>query len=205
MFGKKWLFSFVSIVVLLAASSSAFACACCIERGFYDITSAKPDKFYLGLLGEMKFAGPAELYLPAAEFEAIKGLDDLKRDADAGKSIDFDVVEAFLQRSWRINVKTGAGRAGSLMLPLPATMVRYRADHHDTETGREVSLYKEFIFKGRVATGTGIFRTANAKPTAYALVFQGRGNGCDNASDFTHWRLELNGAQANYAFFGKFK
>jgi len=39
--------------------------------------------------------------------------------------------------------------------------------------------------------------------SAAALIFQGRGNRCDNAEDFTHWRLEISGKKTSYAFFGE--
>ncbi|HSK73862.1 MAG TPA: hypothetical protein VK892_19345, partial [Pyrinomonadaceae bacterium] len=51
--------------------------------------------------------------------------------------------------------------------------------------------------------GNGIFKSSIIKPTTYFLVFQGRGNNCDDVLDFTHWRLEINGRNADYAFFGK--
>jgi len=188
---------------LFIASSPAYACACCAEPGFYEITTAKPDKFYMDLLGEIKFAKASKLYMDAGEFEPIRGLDELKKDNENGKSIDFNIVETFLQGTWRLNVKTGAGRSGSFVLPMPATMTRYKADHHNSPTDVEPVLYKEFIVTGRVGSGNGIFRSAGARPTNYTLVLQGRGNMCDNASDFTHWRLGLNGPTAKYAFFGK--
>jgi hypothetical protein len=54
-----------------------------------------------------------------------------------------------------------------------------------------------------VQTGNGFFQSSIIKPTTYFLVLQGRGNNCDNAEDFTHWRLEITGRKADYAFFGE--
>jgi hypothetical protein len=54
-----------------------------------------------------------------------------------------------------------------------------------------------------VQTGTGFFQKSIVKPTTYFLVFKGRGNGCDNSEDFTHWYLEIRGKNAEYEFFGK--
>jgi hypothetical protein len=34
-------------------------------------------------------------------------------------------------------------------------------------------------------------------------VLQGRGNSCDTAEDFTHWRLKITGNKADYAFYGE--
>ncbi|PWT83255.1 MAG: hypothetical protein C5B44_00905, partial [Acidobacteria bacterium] len=63
-------------------------------------------------------------------------------------------------------------------------------------------LYKEWRFEGLV-NGTGFFQPGIIAPTKYFLVLQGRGNGCDNAEDFTHWRLEITGKKAGYALYGE--
>jgi hypothetical protein len=34
-------------------------------------------------------------------------------------------------------------------------------------------------------------------------VFQGRGNSCDGADNFTHWQLKITGKKADYAFYGE--
>lgn len=62
-------------------------------------------------------------------------------------------------------------------------------------------LYKEWRFQGAVK-GDGVFNHGLMAPAKYFLVFQGRGNNCDNAEDFTHWRLEITGRKARYAFYG---
>jgi len=205
MFRNNSLIAVLSVLCLFAASSPAFAtfCACCAERGYYELTNAKPDKFHLDLIKEFNF-DTAELYTDNAGFKAIKGLAEIEKDSEAGNDISFSIVDAFLQKSWRLYVTDGTGRKGSLVLPMPATMTRYKADHHTSESPDAV-LYKEFIFNGKVATGSGFLRSANSKPTSYTLIFQGKGNMCDEASNFTHWRLQLNGAKADYAFFGKLK
>ena len=53
--------------------------------------------------------------------------------------------------------------------------------------------------------GGGFFKSGIVRPTKYTLIFQGRGNNCDNAGDFTNWRLAINGKKASYAFYGKMK
>jgi hypothetical protein len=54
-------------------------------------------------------------------------------------------------------------------------------------------------------SGTGIFKKGIVPATAYFLVFQGKGNQCMAAEQFTHWRLEVMGKKASYAFFGTLK
>lgn len=196
----------VHLVVLIACSlmmsASAMACACCVERGYYSVVNARPDTFYLSILDDMKFAAPAEFYMTVAGFDATKGLADLEKDEAAGKSIALDVVESFGGRAWTLKVKTGSGRAGTLRLPMPATMRRFMVDIDGIDNGVGVSLYKEFSFTGNVGTATGIFRSAS-RNARYTLLFQGHGNGCDDVSNFYRWRLELDGPRAEYAFFGE--
>ena len=197
----------MSIAALLSAATDSFACACCVERGYYERTFTQPDQYLLGVFGEMQF-DKGELYFDISEFESIRGLSELKADYAANKAIDLNLVESFAMRTWKLNFTTGAGRTGSLVLPMPAKMLKLKVDTHDEEASephREVSLYKEFSFIGKVSSGSGIFRSANTRPTEYTLVFHGRGNGCDSAGDFTYWRLELNGPRAEYAMFGKMK
>ena len=83
-------------------------------------------------------------------------------------------------------------------------MTSYTADIHDGQTsgGGGPLLYKEWRFEGRV-TGTGLFRAGIVGPTKYLLVLQGRGNGCQDAGDFKHWRLQIKGRKAEYAFYGE--
>jgi hypothetical protein len=198
----KNIFLAVSLVIFFAIPSLAAACACCVEPGYYSVENTRPDTFYLSILEDMKLAGPAELYMTVAGFDGITGLDLLAKDEEAGKSVELEVVESFAKKTWTFSVKTGAGRSGTLSLPMPATLRRFKVDIDGIDTGLGVSLYKEFSARGRVRNATGIFGSAS-RNTNYMLVFQGRGNGCDDASDFTRWRLELDGPKAEYAFFGK--
>jgi hypothetical protein len=51
----------------------------------------------------------------------------------------------------------------------------------------------------------GDYRVGTGRPSEYelSLVLQGRGNGCHNAEDFKHWRLQIGGRRAEYAFYGE--
>jgi hypothetical protein len=205
MLEKRAIFALVALAILLMSSVSAWACACCINPGYYEISTVKPTEYDLGTFGEMAFAPLGQLYESEAGFDQIRGLNDLRKDEEAGRSIDLTVEETFMGKVWRLNMKTAGGREGFLVLPMPKTMVKYKVDRHDNEPGTETSLYKEFRVKGTVASGKGFFSRDVVRPTSYFLVFQGRGNGCDSSADFTHWRLELSGPKAEYAFYGKLK
>jgi len=197
-------FCLLAVLFLLAAtSSSAFACACCVDPGYYEISTSKPDDYTLSQLEDIKFDSATNLYMSEAGWDGLRGLDDLVKDEEANKSIDMNIVEAFLNKTWKLTIKTASGREGTLVLPMPVSMVKFKVDMHDNEPGTETGLYKEFRFKGRVGSSTGFLKRGIVRPTTYFLVFQGRGNGCDSSADFTHWRLELDGPKAEYAFYGK--
>ena len=191
---KRSLIAAVSLFCVLAASSSAFACACCSNKGQYDVFTGTPAKYQLELLKDMHFGAKPELYMTDDD-DRMRGLADLGVD-------DLSLVDAYTNNTWKIIIKSPSGKTGTLVLPRPAKMTTKKIDLHDKEEG-DPSLYKEFAFDGIVTSGSGVFRGGIVGPTKYTLIFQGHGNNCDNAEDFTHWRLEIRGSKAKYAFFGK--
>lgn len=196
-----------AVVCLLAFAGNALACACCAEEGTYSIWTGKPSEGDVAILDSMRFDKKTKLFMTEAGFDSIKGLSEVeKEDEVAGGMWDgnFDLVNEFTNKTWKFTLKTPKGKTGVLTLPMPTQMVQFRVDTHDSEPGGlGPSLYKEFRFKGYVQNGTGIFRSSFIKPTTYFLVFQGRGNNCNDVSDFTHWHLEINGKKADYSFNGK--
>ena len=146
----------------------------------------------------MEFASTAQLFLvdgPEAE-DQVKGL--------AGISDNYVISAVTEPKQWRLTFRTEDGQSGELILPLPSKVATLTVDIHNGETNRagEPRLYKEWRLEGG-ATGTGLFKKGFAAPARYSLIFQGRGNRCDNGDDFTHWRLEISGKKAAYAFFGE--
>ena len=207
---KRVFLTLLAVICLMSFANNAMACACCAEPGTYMIWTGKPDEFIIGILDTMEFDKKADLYTTEAGFDMIKGLDDIKKEYESdswtAETGVFDLVNEFTNKSWKFTLKTPGGKSGTLVLPMPAQMVQYKVDIHDTkDTGLGVQLYKEFRFKGTVQSGTGIFRSGIVKPTTYFLVFQGRGNGCDDVSNYTHWHLEIDGKKARYEFNGKLK
>ncbi len=192
----------ISLLCMFVLPGSALACACCIDPGYYSISTSKPTSYELGMLDEMKFDSVGNLYETEAGFDGIRGLDALRKDEANGDPIELSMVGAFLNRTWKFTF-TSKGRPGTLVLPMPTTMLRFKVDQHQNEPGTEPFLYKELRFKGVVSSGNGLFNKDIAKPTSYFLVFQGHGNGCDSSADYSHWRLELSGPKAEFAFFGK--
>ena len=182
--------------LFVISSKDALGCACCADDGEYRFAPNAPITDYQrGLLGEMKFAGAAQLFLTDAGEDALKGIDSMTPENTVSVKIE--------PREWRLTFRSADGKTGTLKLPVPARMTTFAADLHDREpSGTGPSLYKEWRCEG-VAKGDGIFQKGFGAPARYTLVFQGRGNRCDNAEDFSHWRLEISGAKASYAFFGK--
>ena len=206
---RKFAVSVLSLAaIFLSLPASILACACCTEPGLYSIKTGKPSTYELGLMKEIEFNNVAKLYLTEAGFDMMKGLGEIETESGSDQFIQsggaFNLVNSFTGKQWKFELRSPAGKRGILTLPMPTSMVTFKADIHDEEDRPNgPNLYKEFRFKGNVSGGTGIFRLSMVRPSTYFLVFQGRGNGCDNAEDFTHWRLEINGRQAQYAFYGK--
>lgn len=188
-------FLFAIVTTIFIFPSDALACACCAEPETYSISTRKPADFELAELGKIQFK-TANLFMNAAGEDNIKGISSI------GESYSLD--GRMQNNSWKFNFKDDKGKTGTLSLSKPVSIIAFMADIHDREPGAgEVSLYKEWRFKYRLQSATGVFQTGIAPATEYFLVLQGRGNGCTQAEDFTHWRLEITGKKANYAFFGE--
>src|SRR5918996_2990028 len=185
--------------LLFCVSAETRGCACCSDQGTYSVEPREPlTGFTLDQIKGMEFASTAQLFSvdgPDLE-EQIKGL------ASISENYVISLVKE--PKHWRLAFRTEDGKSGELILALPSTVAKFAVDIHNGETNRagEPRLYKEWRLEGR-ATGKEMFKESFAAPARYSLVFQGRGNRCDNADDFTHWRLEISGKKIAYAFFGE--
>src|SRR5215813_4960941 len=189
-------FLFVVLASTLLLPGNVWACACCANSGDYYMRFQKPGVSELSLMKRMRFAENANLYLTDADIEEdAKGL--------GSQSENYSLSGSLVGNVWKLVFRDG-NKAGTLNLPLPPKMLSYAADIHDGKVsgGGGPLLYKEWRFEGLV-NGTGFFQPGIIAPTKYFLVLQGRGNGCDNAEDFTHWRLEITGKKAGYALYGE--
>lgn len=204
MFRSKLIATSFAFLLLLSLSDSALACACCAERGFRSVMTDGLDDYQLGLLKDMKMEDSANLYIDEAGFESIRGLSELDKEYNDGNLEKIDLVSSYLNNTWKVTIKTPKGKTGTLTLPRPAKVTIFKVDQFEKTEGDPI-LYKEFVFSGIVGSGTGAFKAGIVRPTKFNLIFMGKGNVCDNAEDFTNWRLEINGAKARYSFFGKMK
>lgn len=194
MLTSKW---FAVLILLLLLPIQVWACACCSSEGAYHIRFAKPTDHELSLMQQMRFGGTAQLFLTEADSTV-----DAKGVAQAAER--YSINGALDGNIWKLTFRD-QNRTGTLNLPLPLKMLSYVADIRDGQKseGGGPLLYKEWRFEGR-ANGTGIFKPGMVGPVKYFLVLQGRGNGCDSAEQFGHWRLEVTGRKADYAFYGDF-
>src|SRR5262249_19421179 len=189
---------FLAIVTLLLLPCRVWACACCAHPGEYQTEFVKPDGFKLGEMKRIRFGKKADLWTGEADPEvAAKGL---VHPVDT-----YSVSGSLVGNVWKLTFRSGE-EYGTLDLPLPAKMLRFAADIHDGRLKQpgfpEPVLYKEWRFEGEV-NGTGVFKAGITARTKYFLVFQGRGNSCDRAENFTHWHLKITGKKADYAFYGE--
>ena len=193
---RRVLCSLAMLAVLLLLPVRAWACACCSNEGDYYVSSGRPSEYERSIVQQIRFGQTAQLYSTEAGYEeSAKGVAHIAEKYTLGGSLVGGV--------WRLTFREGK-QTGTLSLPLPLRMTSYTADIHDGQTspGGGPLLYKEWRFEGQVS-GTGFFRAGTVAPTKYLLVLQGRGNGCQDAGDFKHWRLQITGRKARYAFYGE--
>jgi hypothetical protein len=193
-----WLASFVFI-------QNGLACACCADKGAYQITVSKPGDYQTGLFKEMKFAPQATLFTSDAGVDQsqVKGLPKDYNDDNYQSGFDkLMLVGSYAKGSWTLNFTDYQGRKGGLILPLPGKMLKYAVDLEPESNAPDHTLYKEFRFEG-IVRGRGFLQTSIGPNTKFFLVFRGKGNACDNPTDFNYWRVEITGSKAGYAFWGK--
>jgi hypothetical protein len=187
-----------TLLLSFSLTKTAHACACCTDPGEYEFVANAPiTEYQRAQLDDLRFSEAAQLYLTDAGEDGIKGL--------ASIAAENTVIVIAKPKQWQMTFRAADGQTGTLRLTKPTRMTTLAADIHDSESsGVGPSLYKEWRCEG-VVQGDGIFGKSFTTPARYTLIFQGRGNRCHSSSDFTHWRLEVSGKAASYAFFGKLK
>lgn len=196
---------FGSIVMVSLFAGNVFACACCAEPGTRVLYSAKTDTFVRDLVKEFKFAQKADLFTTEAGFEIIKGLAPIQKEDEAAPGIlEFTSAGVLSGKSWQITLKSPKALAATYSFAEPLKYSEFKVDIHDrTEMPLGPWLYKELRFEGLLTSASGFAKAGAVRGTKYSLVFQGRGNGCNEVEDFTHWRMDIDGPKAGYAFFGR--
>ncbi len=183
----------ISIAVFTFSATSAHACACCSDPGSYSLKTGKITEYEFSQLAGIEFEKEATLFMTDAGEDGVKGVSSI---ADT-----YAITAKFDKKKWVLKLRTEDGKTGTLTLTMPAKLTDFAVDIHDGQKsgGGGPLLYKEWRFEG-AATGEGIFQKGKAR---YSLVFQGRGNNCDNGSDFGHWQLAITGKGIDFSLHGK--
>ena len=171
-----------------APASEPLACACCSEEGEWYEMRQPLDSSQRVELERMRFSATANTYQTAAD--------------DSELATSYALTQRRNGLRWELRFRDEQGKTGTLSFTLPATMISYGTDLHDSPPGGVgPSLYKEWRFSG-AAQVTGIFKKGAARATQYRLILQGRGNRCPMMEDFQHWTLQLTSGRLSYSFYG---
>jgi hypothetical protein len=186
------------VALLFWPERTASACACCAEPGTWFERTDRIEDYEREEIERLRFDAAAATFMTEAGEDAIKGLSN---PAD-----NYTLTLAKRRGRWDLRFRDEKGRTGTLTLTLPATITEFGVDLHDKPEGEggETTLYKELRLTGAL-TGNGIFKSGSTAQMKYRLIFQGRGNNCPSADDFTHWQLQVFGPRASYSFYGKLK
>jgi hypothetical protein len=180
---------------LLAFAPDASACACCSEPGQRVETRGALDGYSKSELGRLRFAKKAQLFTTAAGMAGVSGITD--------PTDTYEITQARAGDRWTFTFKDAKGRTGTLAFTLPATIESFFVDPQDGKPSTDPVLYKEWRLVAP-ATTSGIFAPASKAGTPNArLVFQGHGNSCTSAEQFTSFSLTVSGPGAGFTLFGR--
>lgn len=188
----------IPLVLMLVLAPSAQACACCAEPGTWFERSGPMAGFEYAELQRVRFSPVAKLYLTAGGIDTIKGIQNA-----SGR---YTLTQSRVGRRWQLMFRDARGNSGMVVFSIPRSAVTHGVDLRDGRQsgGGGPLLHKEYRLAG-VVSGTGIFARGMAGQPRFRLILQGRGNVCLAAGDFKHWRLEVTGPRADYAFYGSLK
>jgi hypothetical protein len=180
---------------VLASPGTAYACACCANRGDHTQQSARIAQFELAELVRLRFGTAAQLRTTPGFPADIRGLRPV--------AMRYHLSQARHSRIFVLTFRDARGNTGTLGFALPEQATRLAVDLQDgrRSAGGGPLLYREWRLDGRI-TATGIF--ADAGLPRFRLILQGRGNACMNAGDFRSWILRVTGPKAAFTFYGAF-
>lgn len=200
---RKLIFVLVllTLAMTLVSTSNAQDCACCAEARTERQKTVPVDPELQILLADAmnKFGATADLSVPAAGLESVKGI------SPAAKTYKVSLVRQ-PSGDWGIQFTDSNGKSGVLKIKMPRHVVESASDPQDGKLAGSggVLLKKELSFAGKAA-GTGIFEQGIDPGTQFRLVFRGRGNRCRSNADFTNWTLQITGVKADYTLSGSLK
>ena len=182
------------IVTATLATQPAAACACCANTAWRRVEIEKLDAAKIAEIAKVRFARKAKLMLGEADDNGIVGVEDAEED--------FTLALGRQKDRWAFALADSKGRKGTLTLALPKTISIFEVDPRaGKDDEQEPVLYKEWKLNANAA-GDGIFQKTSGGGQKMTLILHGRGNGCTEASQFSHWTLLVYGPADTYTFYG---
>lgn len=193
-----WFALLAGVLVFTAPfSSSAWACACCVVPGQRVAAEQPYGPFSREIVDSVTFGKSANLFAPDAIWsEEINGI------SNPAKSTAYTLHVTREKKQLVFAFSDAKGNTGTLTFRFPFKMFKFAVDPRP-EVGpdsKDRELYKEWRFSGEIS-GTGMFDFRGL--VSATLIFQGRGNGCPWAKQFTNWTLDADGRRARFRFFGR--
>lgn len=184
----------ITLLLAIVVSRSAQACACCASTAWRNVEVEKLDAAKLAEIGKVKFARKAMLMLGEADDNGIVGVENAEED--------FTLALTRQKDKWTFALADAKGRKGTLSLAMPKTISIFEVDPRIGKDGEtEPVLYKEWKLNANAA-GDGIFQKTAGASQKMTLILHGRGNGCTEANQFSHWTLLVYGPVDTYTFYG---
>jgi hypothetical protein len=184
----------LALLAILAVPDPARACACCTQPAWRKVEVERFDGARLAEVGKVRFAKTAKLMLGEADEDGIKGVPDVEED--------YSLAVARVKDRLVFSFRDAKRRAGTLTLAFPKTVSIFEVDPRDgRDEGAGPVLYKEWKLTAS-ASGDGLFRTAVGAGQRMTLVLHGRGGGCTEVGDFSHWTLLVYGPVDTFTLYG---
>jgi hypothetical protein len=183
------------LALTMLPPAAANAAACGTFEGQRTAAIQTLDSGKRDVLGQLKFAAPAKLYLSENEPSDVKGI--------ATPSAAYTLAVSRRDENLVFSFRDKAGKEGTLTLAKPTSLFVFEVDPRDRRPGKlGPSLFKEWRIT-TPAQGTGIFAGGVSETQQLTLILHGRGNSCTSAPDFKSWTLVMQGPSANYHLFGQ--
>ncbi len=183
---------FGGCIALAMLPQSAFACACCAERGERFLYKSELGHWELSEMAAVRAASPAQLFVSACDLECVSGI--------SNPLYEYGVEVAVSEAGVDFDLSDEAGRfRGTLSFDLPAEYTYFGVDPEPGKSEGEPLLFTEIRFKGDVY-GSGDF--AGTKAVEAELIYSGFGNMCIGPGNFANWSLNVVGDGNEYRLFG---
>ncbi len=141
----------VLLTVILLLPTEVFACACCADEGYYRLSVHNPTEYEMGEMQKLSFSD-SQIYATPGFPDDIKGIENRESEK-------YTVNASIGGDDWAFSFTNAEGKTGTLKLRTPKKFVDYAVDTRNKENigAGSVNLYKEWRFKTKVKSGTGIF------------------------------------------------